>query len=341
MTYLHVDPMKASDVVVAAYRFKEGPIDISLGNASTRIDPGPPEPHILVIGDLSDAERASDLFGVPLPRIVRLKERPEVLHGGAYDGFWGIASSNADATPFYGFESRGGVVVYDIGKRNSNPNDHVEPRAVNVPAVLAERIPTPGLCPRGFFGLSSGRVRIALAAATLGIVASLILPSRRRQGLGLGAGVCIAALALLVVLSNPRFPRIEIEFGMGHNLGLEADGILESISPYPLRGRMMGSSDVFYPTGTEPAKAPTLAVVNPEELCRLGCLRRRPFPSPDPADPITDPEALASSTARALALTAREIVGPRGSVELDRTRGRLVLRFPVPRPLVDLLPAPP
>jgi hypothetical protein len=332
VTYLHVDPMKASDVVVAAYRFKEGPIDISLGNASTRIDPGPPEPHILVIGDLADAERASDLFSVPLTRILRLKKRPEDRGAGAYDGFWGIAASVDDAAFLDAFETRGGVVVYDIGKQDSKPNDHVEPRAANVPALLAERVPTPGIRPRGFFGLSSGRVRIALAASILGIVASLILPRRRRQGLGLGAGVCVAALAMLVVLSNSRWPRVEIEFGMGHNSCVETWAILESIPPYPSDGRMMGSTGLFYPTGSEPSKAPALAFANGDELHRLGCLVVDRALPPDPADPITDPESLSSSTARALALTARQIVGPRGSVELDRTRGRLVLRFPRPSP---------
>lgn len=140
----------------------------------TRVNLEPPRPMAFVLGELAGAEKLSDITNLPLTDIVRLTSVPEWLDSFALDSFSGIVAKGLPGEIVDGYSARGGTVISLFQEPGSvkllNP--------ANLAAIAAESFSLTKLRPREFCDSSSKAVKIALAAAAVGLIACIFINRR-------------------------------------------------------------------------------------------------------------------------------------------------------------------
>jgi len=242
----------ARDVVAAVWRAEARAIRVELGAESAIVDPGPPRETVLAVGELADAEAASDAFGCGLPDVLLVKTLPELLDPMALDGFAGVASAGVPSSVAAGLAARGGAVVGprpDAGWPGPwsdaapawpalSPSARVARAFPRLPVNVAAAAPPEGLAPRDAFGPSSLPIRLLLAAAIVGAALCAALRRRPRTALAAAGATALAATAAVALAARAREAPRAVFLRAGAEIGLElaaapGEGALSDAAVFP------------------------------------------------------------------------------------------------------------
>ncbi|MFN0205196.1 MAG: hypothetical protein ACKVS6_02645 [Planctomycetota bacterium] len=140
----------------------------------TRVDLEPQRPMAFVLGDLAEAEKLSDITNLPLTDIVRLAAEPQWLDSFALDGFSGIVAKGLPGDLVDGYVARGGTVISPF----LEPGAAILLKPANLAAIAAESFNLTKLRRREICDRSSRSIKIAFAAAAIGLLACIVIHRR-------------------------------------------------------------------------------------------------------------------------------------------------------------------
>lgn len=193
---------------------------------------------LFTIGALAEAERASDLFNISLPDIIKLQTLPPRTSGFA-DAFHGVVVPAGDSAIFEDYYLRGGTLQIDGAAHSDPPALH----DANGIARAAALLPDQGLAPRDFVNLQFLPGRIAIAAA--GLLAAAILILQKKPALLWAVIFLIPSLATAAVVWGcaSASPGIRVR-SIGHD-----DLVIRATKDAPPAKNGSAARTVAYPCG--------------------------------------------------------------------------------------------
>lgn len=239
---------ESKDLLLPIYCSEAGPVIIKSRGPSesedkeiARVEAVSGKAAIFSIGDLQQAELASDYFEIGLPNIIKSPKAPLVGDVCVFDGFDGIYSPAAQASVFDSYQFRGGFVAIDGIAPPPRPFAHDG----NSLARAAADFPSAGLRPRDFVNLQSLPPRLVFAFSAVGAAIVLLLMSRQKLMILLLVLWTGASCGALYYWQNQIQPAFVVR-----SLGAD-DLVLSHADPRPrLADRLLQKQVVVYPCGS-------------------------------------------------------------------------------------------